>query len=83
MQVVECFFKPGHKGSAETLDMLQNAVKTREDIVFIASNVDTGAGRRRAEAHGVATAPTTVVNGQHVIEGVPYNMEELLQRLQE
>jgi hypothetical protein len=81
MDVLECFYKPQHRESSQTLSMLQHVLSRYEDIILVANNVETAAGKRRAHAHQITAVPTTVVNREHVIEGVPYSFEDVLRRM--
>ncbi|MFB6265464.1 MAG: thioredoxin family protein [Candidatus Nanohaloarchaea archaeon] len=78
MHVLQVFYVDGNEACERTLHILERVVEEEEDVVMVAHDVSTEEGSRRAEEFEVSTVPTTIVDGDRVIRGVPASKEQVI-----
>ncbi|MCJ7479031.1 MAG: hypothetical protein MUP63_02525 [Candidatus Nanohaloarchaeota archaeon QJJ-7] len=80
MQVLQLFYSSDSEACMRTLRMLEDLVEQKdEDIVLMAHDVGTEEGREKAREFDVSTVPTTIVDGDRIIRGVPQSQEQVLE----
>lgn len=78
MRLLRLFYSSDDEACGEVLEMLQYLAEQRDDILFYAFDVTTEAGMRQAQEHGVQDVPTTIVDGDRIIKGVPHSPDQVL-----
>ncbi len=78
MRTIHLFYAGSSEECRETRAVLEHVVDREDDVLLVAHDVETEAGRRRAVDGNISTVPTTVVDGTRVIRGVPHSPEQVL-----
>ncbi|MDY6776673.1 MAG: thioredoxin family protein [Candidatus Nanohaloarchaea archaeon] len=79
MHVLQVFYVENSEACQRTLRILEKAVEQEEETAMVAHDVTKEEGQRRAEEFDINTVPTTVVDGDRVIRGVPQSPEQVIQ----
>lgn len=79
MRVLQLFYSSDSEACARTLRMLEDLVDRHEDIALVAHDVGTTQGREKAQELEISTVPTTIVDGNRIIRGVPQSPEQVLE----
>lgn len=80
MRVLQLFYSSDSEACTRTLRMLEDLVERQEDdILLMAHDVGTEEGRQKAQEFEVSTVPTTIVDGNRIIRGVPQSPEQVLE----
>ncbi len=80
MRVLQLFYASDSEACVRTLHMLEDLVERHEEeIVLMAHDVGTEEGRMKAQEFEVSTVPTTIVDGDRIIRGVPQSEEQVLE----
>lgn len=80
MRVIQLFYAEDSEACMRTLRMLEELVERKEEeIVLVARDIGTEEGRKKAEEFEVSTVPTTIVDGDRIIRGVPQSPEQVLE----
>ncbi len=79
MRVLQLFYAADSEACMRTLRMLEDLVERHDDdVVLMAHDVGTEEGRAKAQEFEVSTVPTTIVDGDRIIRGVPQSKEQVL-----
>ncbi|MDY6773625.1 MAG: hypothetical protein SVS85_00365 [Candidatus Nanohaloarchaea archaeon] len=80
MRILQLFYDAESEACLRTLRMLEDLVdRKEEEIVLMAHDVGTEEGRQKASEFEVSTVPTTIVDGDRIIRGVPQSPEQVLE----
>ncbi|MDY6770122.1 MAG: hypothetical protein SVU88_04060 [Candidatus Nanohaloarchaea archaeon] len=80
MRVLQLFYSSDSEACRRTLRMLEELVEREdEELVLVANDVGTEEGRMKAQEFEISTVPTTVVDGDRIIRGVPQSPEQVLE----
>ncbi len=75
---MQVFYSDDSEACHRALRVLEQVVEVEEDVVMVAHDIDTEEGRRRADQFSISTVPTTIVDGNRVIKGVPQSPGQVL-----
>lgn len=76
---VELFYKEGSTICLDAKTMVMELVEKRDDVLLTMYNIKSRRGFQRAQALGISTVPTTLVNGHRIIRGPPESVEQILE----
>lgn len=78
MRIIQFFHSSSSDACRQTQHVLERVVEQEDDIMLVTHDVDTTAGEEKARELEISTVPTTIVDGQRVIRGVPHSPEQVL-----
>lgn len=78
MRLLQLFYSADSEACQRTLRMLEELVEREDDLMLIAHDIDTEEGRKRADRFEISTVPTTIVDGDRIIRGVPQSPDQVL-----
>lgn len=82
MHIIECFYSSQVRSSLKVLEMLNQLVEDRDDILLKCSDIETDAGIKNATRFEVAGIPTMIIDGESVIKGVPESTNQILRSME-
>ncbi len=78
MRLLQFFYTPDSDACQRAKHVLEELVSEEDDIVLVAHDITTEAGQVQAEQFEISTVPTTIVDGNRVIRGVPQGTGQVL-----
>lgn len=78
MRVVQFFYTDDSEPCRNALRMLEDLVEQEDDLLLLAHDISTERGREAAERFDISTVPTTIVDGDRIIRGVPQSPAQIL-----
>lgn len=81
MHVIELFFADEDPRSRRTRRLMEEVLDEVNDTLLVCHDVEQPAGREKARTMDVREVPTTIIDRERVVVGVPTSKEQVMRTL--